>query len=55
MIRFLVNFVLFGIFFFCLWKFFPDFFATLVSWANQLVELVQQYVKTASEHIHKKT
>lgn len=35
--RFLWNFFFFGILFYLIWMFFPDAFATLVSWANQVV------------------
>ena len=35
--RFIFNFVLFGILFYLIYMFFPDAFLTLVSWADHVV------------------
>lgn len=42
LIRFLINFVLFGALFYLIWHFFPDAFATLVTWIKTLVDFTQQ-------------
>lgn len=34
--RFLINFIFFGILFYLIYLFFPEAFATLVSWANHV-------------------
>lgn len=35
--RFIINFLFFGILFYLIWMYFPDAFKTLVSWAEQIV------------------
>ncbi len=40
--RFIFNFILFGIIFYLIYLFFPDVFATLVSWANKTVEFFKE-------------
>lgn len=35
--RFIFNFIFFGILFYLIWLFFPEAFSTLVSWANHVV------------------
>jgi hypothetical protein len=35
--KFIWNFIFFGILFYLIWMFFPDAFLTLVSWANHVV------------------
>ncbi len=42
MIRFVGNFILFGLLFFIIWKFFPDAFNTLVHWASQTVDFIHE-------------
>lgn len=39
--RFIFNFVFFGILFYLIWMFFPDAFLTLVSWADHVVAFVK--------------
>ena len=39
--RFIFNFILFGIIFYLLYVFFPDAFSTLVSWANKTFEFLR--------------
>lgn len=34
--RLLINFFLYGMLFYLLWRYFPDGFHTLVNWADQL-------------------
>lgn len=42
LIRFILNFILFGALFYLIWHFFPDTFTILVSWIKAIVEVVQQ-------------
>lgn len=41
MIRFIINFILFGLLFYALWLFFPDGFAKLTSWAGAIFSYLQ--------------
>jgi hypothetical protein len=41
-IRFLIQFVLYGLLFYAIWVFFPDAFATLVSWASTLAGYLRE-------------
>lgn len=41
MLRFILNFILFGILFYLIYLFFPEAFATLVSWANKTYEFLR--------------
>ncbi len=41
MVRFIVNFILYGILFYLIYLFFPDAFMTLVSWVNQAYEFLR--------------
>lgn len=45
LIRFIINFVLFGALFYLIWHFFPDAFQTLVSWVKTLVEFTQDLIR----------
>ncbi|MCB1113067.1 MAG: hypothetical protein H7A37_10805 [Chlamydiales bacterium] len=53
MVKFIVNFVFFGLLFYAIYIFFPDAFEKLVSWVsalyNFLVDLVQSIVEKVSE------
>lgn len=42
LIRFILNFILFGALFYLIWHFFPDTFTILVSWVKAIVETAQQ-------------
>ena len=42
MIRFILNFILFGLLFYALWLFVPDIFAKLTSWAGALFSYLEQ-------------
>lgn len=54
LLRFVFNFILFGILFFLIWHFFPDAFNTLVSWAGSIVDfftnLFSGLFQKATEH-----
>ena len=39
--RFILNFIFFGILFYFIYMVFPDAFATLVSWANHAYEFLR--------------
>jgi hypothetical protein len=41
MLRFIINFILFGILFYLIYLFFPEAFATLVTWANKSYEFLK--------------
>lgn len=40
MLRFIFNFIFFGILFYVIWHFFPDAFETLVKWAQSVYEFI---------------
>lgn len=40
MIRFLLNFILFGALFYLIWFFFPDTFNVLVQWIKNIIDFV---------------
>jgi hypothetical protein len=42
--RFIFNFIFFGILFYLIWMLFPDAFLTLVSWANHLVAFLKELI-----------
>ena len=52
--RFIFNFIFFGILFYIIYLFFPDAFQTLVSWVSQIYtflrDLIMQLVKKV-EHV----
>lgn len=41
LLRFIVNFILFGALFYLIWHFFPETFTTLVTWIKAIVEFFQ--------------
>lgn len=41
-VRFIVNFILFGILFYLIYVFFPDAFLTLVSWAQKTYDFLKE-------------
>lgn len=49
MLRFILNFFLFGILFYLIYLFFPDAFQTLVSWAHQVYEFFREVFAQISE------
>lgn len=50
--RFIFNFILFGIIFYLLYVFFPDAFSTLVSWANKAFDFVKDLVMHTGSKIN---
>jgi len=42
--RFIFNFIFFGILFYLIWMFFPDAFLKLVSWADQIVAFLRDLI-----------
>ncbi len=47
--RFIINFFIFGLIFYCIWYFFPGAFATLVSWATAVFDFVKNIFQGISE------
>lgn len=50
--RFIFNFIFFGILFYIIWLYFPDAFKTLVDWASNTVAFLKNLVQTAMEKVH---
>lgn len=50
--RFVFNFIFFGILFYLIWLYFPDAFKTLVEWASTIFEFVRHLVLTAIEKLN---
>ncbi|CRX39121.1 hypothetical protein [Estrella lausannensis] len=48
MIRFLLNFFLFGILYFLIYTFFPDAFSTLVEWAGKVYSAAIEWGQVAA-------
>jgi len=46
MIRFLINFFLYGLLFFFIYKFFPDAFSTLVVWVGKVYDVLAEVVRS---------
>lgn len=42
--RFILNFIFFGILFYLIWMYFPDAFSTLLSWANHVVAFFREII-----------
>lgn len=53
--RLILEFIFFGLLFYGLYLFAPDFFATLVSWAAALFEFIQDMVDKIQAGTQKKT
>ena len=47
--KFIFNFILYGIIFYALWLFFPDAFHTLVSWADKTFALIKDLTSQVME------
>lgn len=47
--RFILNFIFFGLLFYLIYLFFPDAFNTLVSWANNTYDFLRDIVLKISE------
>lgn len=52
MLRFLFNFIFFGLLFFIIWQFFPDFFQKLVAWATAVVQFIENLVTMLIEKVN---
>lgn len=52
--RFILNFIFFGILFYVIYLFFPDAFHTLVSWANNAYEYLRDLFSELSGKVQKK-
>lgn len=50
--RFILNFIFFGILFYLIYLFFPDAFHTLVSWADHIVNWFKDMFTMLSEKYH---
>lgn len=51
MLRFITNFVLFGLLFYLIHLFFPDAFNTLVSWVGSIYEFLHDLVLNVIDRI----
>ena len=49
--RFILNFILFGILFYLIYLFFPEAFNTLVSWANKTYAFLQESFNQISHKV----
>lgn len=49
--RFILNFIFFGVLFYAIHVFSPDLFDTLVGWANAIYEFLREIVLRISEKI----
>ncbi|CCB87545.1 MULTISPECIES: hypothetical protein [Parachlamydia] len=50
--RFIFNFIFFGILFYLIWLYFPDAFKTLVEWASNTFDFFKHLVQTAVEKVN---
>ena len=44
--RFIFNFIFFGVLFYAIYLFMPEAFATLVSWASKIYEFLSELVSS---------
>jgi len=49
--RFILNFIFFGVLFYAIYLIFPDAFHTLVGWANSIYELVRDILMRLIEQV----
>lgn len=49
--RFILNFIFFGLLFYAISRFFPDMFETLVSWVGALYEFIRDWIIYAWDRI----
>lgn len=49
--RFILNFIFFGILFFLIYLYFPEAFQTLVSWANSVYEFFRDIILSISDKL----
>lgn len=55
MLRFIFNFIFFGVLFYLIWHFFPDAFETLVRWAQNIYEFIVEIATRVIEWISEVT
>lgn len=55
MLRFIFNFIFFGVLFYVIWVFFPDAFQTLVAWAGKIYHFVVEVGTSIVEWISELT
>jgi hypothetical protein len=53
--KFIFNFVFFGILFYLIWLYFPDAFTTLVSWAGKTFDFLKNLIQNLIEKINTTT
>ncbi len=51
--RFVLNFIFFGLLFFIIWKFFPEAFHTLVTWVTALYDWLYHLFHSLFEQVNK--
>ena len=49
--RFILNFIFFGVLFYAIYLFFPDVFHTLVTWANAIYEFLKDIIMQISGRV----
>lgn len=50
--RFIINFIFYGLLFYFIHLAFPEAFVTLVSWADKLIELLKEVYFQLAAQIH---
>lgn len=51
--RFILNFIFFGLLFYLIYLFFPEAFNTLVSWVNQIYEFFRDLFLNVSKKVQR--
>lgn len=49
--RFILNFIFFGVLFYAIYLIFPDAFHTLVGWANSIYEFIRDIILQLSSKV----
>lgn len=49
--RFILNFIFFGVLFYAIYLIFPDAFRTLVGWANSIYEFIRDIILQLSSKV----
>lgn len=50
--RFILHFIFYGLLFYAIWFFFPEFFTTLVTWAGELFAWIKGVIDKFSSNVH---
>jgi hypothetical protein len=50
--RFILNFIFYGVLFYLIYLAFPDFFFTMVSWAEKISELLRDLYMQLAAKVH---